>query len=97
MTIGYRLVPILHYRLGIRYSVKSLTIFKIRALVSSVNSDPRYIFFTDLILFLKYWDSYSNLWPSSYAYILRRALNQYRIKNLSQYLLINIMLIVLIC
>ena len=41
--------------------------------------------------FLKYRDNDSGLWPSSYPYILGRALNQYRINtSVTIYILTNI-------
>ena len=48
---------------------------------SKINSEPRYLFYTHLMLFLMYRDNDSGLRPSSYPYILGRALNQYRINT----------------
>ena len=51
------------------------------ALWSKINNDPRYLFYTHLMPFLMYRDNDSGLWPSSYPYILGRALNEYRINT----------------
>ena len=64
-------------------------IFK-KALRYNINSDPLYLFNTSLTPFLRYKDIDSGLWPSSYPYILGKALNQCRINtSVTNYIIVN--------
>ena len=62
--------------------IKKNNIFFLPVLWSKINSEPRYLFYTHLMPFLMYRDNDSGLRPSSYPYILGRALNEYRINTL---------------
>ena len=51
------------------------------ALWSKIIKEPWYLFYTHLMPFLMYRNNDSGLRPSSYPYILGRALNEYRINT----------------